>query len=113
MYRCRSRATYAHDVVVTITFVSHYYCLALTQHAQPVVYGDHDQAPVAGQHRAVVRVAGIPLVRLAVYEHEHGLQWYFLRTPKVHCNVKTKKNKVNPTYNTVNGRVSDGRIAGT
>lgn len=47
---------------------------ALTENAQPIVDGDDDYVAVAGQHGAIVRIAGAPLERFAVHEEEDGVR---------------------------------------
>ncbi len=46
----------------------------LTEHSEPVVHGDDDDAAEAGEDAAVVRVARAELVRLAVDEEDHRQQ---------------------------------------
>ena len=41
------------------------------EHSEPVVDGDHQHVSVAGQHSAVVEVAGAPAVGLPVYKQHH------------------------------------------
>lgn len=51
---------------------------ARTEHAEPVIEGDHDHVRVAGQHRAVVRAARVPLERLAVDVDHHRVALHHL-----------------------------------
>lgn len=44
----------------------------LTKHAETKVDGDDHDLSVASQHAAIVRVAGVPLVRFAVDVHDDG-----------------------------------------
>lgn len=56
----------------------------LTQHAETEVDGDDHDLPVAGEDAAVVRVAGVPLVRLAVDVHDDGQRRRSLACNKGH-----------------------------
>ena len=47
--------------------------MKLTQNAEPVVDGDNDEATIARQHAAVVRISTVPLVAFAVQENDHRI----------------------------------------
>lgn len=57
----------------------------LTKDAESIVDGDDDDATVARQHAAVIRISAAPFVALAVHEDDHGVP-PAAAVPRAGCN---------------------------